>query len=79
MPICVAKTPMSISDNKELLGYPKDYQINVTDIKISNGAGFIIVYMGNILTMPGLSKNAAYLNMKIDKNKKIEGLFWWIE
>ena len=75
MPICVAKTPMSISDNKELLGYPKDYQINVTDIKISNGAGFIIVYMGNILTMPGLSKNAAYLNMKIDKNKKIEGLF----
>lgn len=75
MPICVAKTPMSISDNKELLGYPKDYQINVTDIKISNGSGFIIVYMGNILTMPGLSKNAAYLNMKIDKNKKIEGLF----
>ena len=75
MPICVAKTPMSISDNKELLGYPKDYQINVTDIKVSNGAGFIIVYMGNILTMPGLSKNAAYLNMKIDKNKKIEGLF----
>ena len=75
MPICVAKTPMSISDNKELLGYPKDYQINVTDIKISNGAGFIIVYMGNILTMPGLNKNAAYLNMKIDKNKKIEGLF----
>ena len=70
MPICVAKTPMSISDNKELLGYPKDYQINVTDIKISNGAGFIIVYMGNILTMPGLSKNAAYLNMKIDKNDK---------
>ena len=75
IPICVAKTPMSISDNKELLGYPKDYQINVTDIKISNGAGFIIVYMGNILTMPGLNKNAAYLNMKIDKNKKIEGLF----
>ena len=73
IPICVAKTPMSISDNKELLGYPKDYQINVTDIKISNGAGFIIVYMGNILTMPGLNKNAAYLNMKIDKNKKIEG------
>ena len=75
MPICVAKTPMSISDNKDFLGYPKDYQINVTDIKISNGAGFIIVYMGNILTMPGLNKNAAYLNMKIDKNKKIEGLF----
>ena len=65
MPICVAKTPMSISDNKELLGYPKDYQINVTDIKISNGAGFIIVYMGNILTMPGLSKNAAYLALQI--------------
>lgn len=73
-PICVSKTPMSISDNKELLGYPKDYTIHVTDIKLNNGAGFIVVYMGNVITLPGLSKNSNYLNMHIDDDGNIEGI-----
>ena len=59
-PICVSKTPMSISDNKELLGYPKDYTMQVTDIKLNNGAGFIVIYMGNVITLPGLSKESNY-------------------
>ena len=65
-PICIAKTPFSITDDKNKLGYPKNFSMKVTDIKVFNGAGFIVVYMGNILTMPGLSKNSNYLNMKID-------------
>ena len=47
----------------------------VKDVRISNGAGFIVVLMGNIMTMPGLTKNSSYLKMKIDKNGKIDGLF----
>lgn len=73
-PICVSKTPMSISDNKELLGYPKDYIMQVTDIKLNNGAGFIVVYMGNVITLPGLSKESNYLRMYIDDDMHIEGV-----
>ena len=47
----------------------------VTDIRVSSGAGFIVVLMGNIMTMPGLGKNSAYLNMDIDNNENIKGLF----
>lgn len=65
-PICIAKTPFSITDDKNKLGYPKNFKMKVTDIKVLNGAGFIVIYMGNILTMPGLSKNANYLNMNIN-------------
>ena len=61
-PICIAKTPMSISDNKDLLGWPKDFDMTVTDIYVEGGAGFIVVKMGNILLMPGLGKNPRYLN-----------------
>lgn len=63
LPICVAKTQYSISDNAKILGYPKDFIMTVKDIKLFSGAGFITVYFGNILTMPGLSKNANYLKM----------------
>lgn len=72
-PICVSKTPMSISDNKEVLGYPKGYTIHVTDIKLNNGAGFIVIYLGNVITLPGLSKNSNYLNMQISDDGMIEG------
>lgn len=75
LPICIAKTQYSFTDNPKLLGAPNDFDMNVTDIKLSNGAGFIIVYMGNIMTMPGLGKNSAYLNMDIDKDGNIRGLF----
>ena len=74
-PICIAKTQYSLSDDEKKLGYPKDYEITVRDIKVSAGAGFIVVFMGNILTMPGLSKNPAYMNMDIDKNGTITGLY----
>ncbi len=63
--ICIAKNQYSISDNKQLLGNPKDFIMRITDINVANGAGFITVCMGNIMTMPGLGKNSNYLNMDI--------------
>lgn len=63
LPICIAKTQYSITDNAKTLGFPKDFTMSVKDIKLFSGAGFITVYFGNILTMPGLSKDANYLNM----------------
>lgn len=73
-PLCIAKTQYSLSDDPKKIGVPTNFIMKVTDISISLGSGFIVVYMGNIMTMPGLSKNAAYLEMKIDNNGKIEGL-----
>ena len=61
LPICIAKTQYSITDNPKLLGNPINNKMTITDIKISNGAGFIVIYMGNILTLPGLGKNSNYL------------------
>jgi formate--tetrahydrofolate ligase len=68
MKICISKTPSSITDNPKQIGYIKDFSMTVTDINVYNGAGFIVVYMGNVLTMPGLSKDSKYLNMYIDDN-----------
>ncbi len=75
LPICIAKTQYSFSDDPKKLGAPNNFDMKITDIKLSNGAGFIVVLMGNIMTLPGLSKTSAYLNMKIDKYGNIEGLF----
>ena len=61
LPICIAKTQYSITDNPKILGNPINNKMTITDIKISNGAGFIVIYMGNILTLPGLGKNSNYL------------------
>lgn len=74
-PICIAKTQYSISDDSKKLGYPKDYTITIKDVRVANGAGFIIVYTGNILTMPGLSKTPAYENIDISNEGIITGLF----
>ena len=74
-PICVAKTQYSFSDNPLLLGAPKDFTVNVKDVKLCAGAGFIVVYTGDILTMPGLPKRPAAENIDIDENGKITGLF----
>ncbi len=74
LPICIAKTQYSISDQKELLGNPHDFIMRITDLDVASGAGFIVVCMGNILRMPGLGKKANYLNMDIIDNK-IQGLF----
>lgn len=60
LPICVAKTPMSLSDDKNLLGCPKDFNITIKDVRLYSGAGFIVLYAGNILTMPGLGKKSKY-------------------
>ena len=75
LPICIAKTQYSFTDDSKILGAPSNFKLNITDIKLSSGASFIVVLMGNIMTMPGLSKNGAYLNMKIDSNSNITGLF----
>lgn len=74
LPICIAKTQYSISDDKEKLGYPKDYTITVKDIRIYNGAGFITIYLGNIMTMPGLSKEPAATKIDVEK-ERIKNIF----
>ena len=74
LPICVAKTQYSISDDPKKLGYPEEYEITVRDVKVNSGAGFIVVYMGKIMTMPGLSKKPAYENMHIEDDGTIYGL-----
>lgn len=63
-PVCIAKTPMSISDDEEKLGFPKDFKVTIKDISVLNGAKFIVVYLGNILTLPGLSKDANLYKIK---------------
>ena len=75
LPICVAKTQYSISDDATKLGRPKDFRVTVRELKISAGAGFIVVLLGNIMTMPGLPKRPAAENMDITIDGKITGLF----
>ncbi|CAI2593399.1 Formate--tetrahydrofolate ligase 1 [Apilactobacillus kunkeei] len=75
LPICVAKTQYSFTDNAKELGAPVDFSINVSDIQPKLGAGFIVVLTGKILTMPGLPSHPAALDMDIDNDGKITGLF----
>ena len=75
MPICIAKTQYSFSDNPALLGAPKGFTVSVRELKVSAGAGFIVALTGNILTMPGLPKHPAAENIDVDENGKISGLF----
>ena len=75
LPICVAKTQYSLSDNAKLLAAPTNFSITVKDLKVSAGAGFIVAYCGDIMTMPGLPKVPAAENIDIDESGKITGLF----
>lgn len=75
LPICVAKTQYSLSDNASLLGKPKNFNITVRDAKLSAGAGFVVIYTGDILTMPGLPKAPSALNIDCDTDGNITGLF----
>lgn len=75
LPICMAKTPTSLSDQDQWYGAPKDFTITVRELRPSLGAGFIVALTGNVLTMPGLPKQPAALNMDIDDNQQIKGLF----
>jgi len=75
LPVCIAKTQYSLSDNPELLGRPTGFEITVKDVKLSAGAGFIVVFTGDIMTMPGLPKLPAACKIDIDNNGRITGLF----
>lgn len=75
LPVCIAKTQYSLSDNPALLGAPKDFEITVRNVSLSNGAGFVVVYTGDIMTMPGLPKVPAAHGIDVDENGKIVGLF----
>lgn len=74
-PVCIAKTQYSLSDNPNKLGYPTGFEVMVRDVNIYTGAGFIVVYLGSIMTMPGLSKHANYERIDINEDNMIEGLF----
>jgi formate--tetrahydrofolate ligase len=75
LPVCIAKTQYSLSDDATKLGSPKNFRLNVRDVYVSAGAGFVVVLTGNIMTMPGLPKVPAALSIDVDENGKIEGLF----
>ena len=74
-PICIAKTQYSFSDDPAKLGAPEDFDVTVKNVKVSAGAGFIVVLTGDIMTMPGLPKKPAAENIDVDENGKILGLF----
>lgn len=75
LPICIAKTQYSLSDNPKLLGRPTGFDISVSEVRISAGAEFIVVITGDVMTMPGLPKQPAAESIDIDENGKITGLF----
>ena len=75
LPVCIAKTQYSFSDDANLLGAPEDFTVTVRNVKVSAGAGFIVVLTGNILTMPGLPKVPAAEGIDVDENGVITGLF----
>jgi formate--tetrahydrofolate ligase len=74
LPVCIAKTQQSLSDNPGLLGLPSDFIVTVREIKIASGAGFLIPITGEILRMPGLSRTPAALNIDIDDAGRITGI-----
>ncbi len=75
LPVCMAKTQYSLSDDEKKLGRPKDFEINVRDAYVSAGAGFVVALTGNIMTMPGLPKKPAADSIDVDENGEITGLF----
>ncbi|MBQ9931597.1 MAG: formate--tetrahydrofolate ligase, partial [Firmicutes bacterium] len=75
LPICVAKTQYSFSDNAALLGAPRGFKLTVRNLKVSAGAGFIVALTGEIMTMPGLPKVPAAEKIDVDSTGKISGLF----
>ena len=75
LPVCIAKTQYSFSDNAKLLAAPEGFEMTVRDVRLSAGAGFVVVIMGAIMTMPGLPKKPAAENIDVDKEGRITGLF----
>ena len=75
MPVCMAKTQYSFSDDAKKLGAPRDFRITVRNVKVSAGAGFVVALTGDIMTMPGLPKVPAAERIDVDETGKISGLF----
>ena len=75
MPICIAKTQYSLSDDPSKLGRPEGFRITIKNLTVSAGAGFIVALAGDVMKMPGLGKNPAAFNIDVDENGKISGLF----
>ena len=75
LPVCMAKTQYSLSDNPDLLGRPTGFEINVREVYVSAGAGFVVAITGSIMTMPGLSKAPAAYNIDVNEDGQIVGLF----
>ena len=72
--VCIAKTPKSLSDDPKLLGRPRDFTITVTEVRVSAGAGFVVVICGEIVTMPGLPKVPAAARIKVAPDGTATGL-----
>ena len=75
LPVCIAKTQYSFSDNAKLTGAPTGFTMEVREVRLAAGAGFVVVICGNIMTMPGLPKKPAAVNIDVDAEGKITGLF----
>ena len=75
VPVCIAKTQYSLTDNPKILGRPKNFTINISGVRISNGAGFVVALAGDIMTMPGLPKVPAAEKIDVDSKGRISGLF----
>jgi formate--tetrahydrofolate ligase len=73
--VCVAKTQYSFSDNPTLLGAPRGFKLKIMNVELSAGAGFVVCLAGDIMTMPGLSKEPAALGLDINENDEVSGLF----
>ena len=75
LPVCMAKTQYSFSSDPKLLGAPKNFDLTVRDVRLAAGAEFVIVYCGNIMTMPGLPKVPSAEHIDVDDDGRITGLF----
>lgn len=75
LPVCMAKTQYSLSDDPTLLGAPEGFTVTVRSLRVSAGAGFIVALTGDIMTMPGLPKTPAAEKIDVDENGRITGLF----
>ena len=75
LPVCIAKTQYSFSDNAKLTGAPTGFKMNVREVRLSAGAGFVVVICGSIMTMPGLPKHPAAMDIDVDAEDRITGLF----
>src|SRR5699024_2377157 len=75
LPVCIAKTQYSFSDNAKLIAAPEGFTLNVREVRLSAGAGFVVVVCGSSMTMPGLPKHPAAMDIDVTADGRISGLF----